>query len=108
MLPSVADFVMRVIADTLSVKLVGGTQMSPQKYEFNSLFRKGPNWKLNAKVGANGGPYDFADYAQGFFDAGHKIVEAIKREEWRIDSLIYPAAFSYRHGIELYLKHLIR
>ncbi|UTD26129.1 hypothetical protein DB459_03505 [Bradyrhizobium sp. WD16] len=30
-----------------------------------------------------------------------------KRGEWAIDILIYPAAFSYRHGIELYVKHLL-
>jgi hypothetical protein len=27
--------------------------------------------------------------------------------EWTIDILIYPAAFSFRHGIELYLKHMV-
>jgi len=77
------------------------------KIEHNQLFRAGPNPDLNACVGDNGGPYDFSDYGEGFFEGGKKIVDAIKRREWAIDILIYPAAFSFRHGIELYVKHLI-
>jgi hypothetical protein len=33
-------------------------------------------------------------------------VEAIKRGEWTTDILIYPAVFDFRHGIELYIKHM--
>ena len=73
-----------------------------------ALFGQGPNPRLNACVGNNGGPYDFADYGEGFFDGGRKIIAALKRREGLLDVLIYPAAFSFRHGIELYVKHFIR
>jgi hypothetical protein len=75
-------------------------------YAYNSLFRPGPNPQYNACVGTNGGPYDFGSYGEGFFEAGFKIVEAIYRGEWAIDILVYPAVFNFRHGIELYIKHL--
>lgn len=78
------------------------------KYEPNSLFRAGPQSTLNACVGTNGGPYDFGEYGEGFFEGGFQIIAAIKRGEWTTDLLIYPAAFSFRHGIELYLKHMVR
>ena len=77
-------------------------------YQPNSLFRSGLNPSLNACVGTNGGPYDFGAYGEGFFEGGFQIIEAIKRGEWTIDLLIYPATFSFRHGIELYLKHMVR
>ena len=73
----------------------------------NPLFRPGPNQLLNACVADNGGPYDFGAYGEGFFEGGFQIVNSIKRGEWHIDILIYPATFCFRHGIELYLKHLI-
>jgi hypothetical protein len=82
--------------------------MAVAKFQPNSLFRNGPNPHLNACVGANGGPYDFSDYGEGFFEGGKQIIEAIKRGEWTIDILVYPAAFSFRHGIELYVKHLVK
>src|SRR5262249_55182921 len=66
----------------------------------------GPNLDLNACVGINGGPYDFGAYGEGFFEAGFQVVDAIKRGEWTIDVLIYPAVFNFRHGIELYIKHM--
>ena len=77
-------------------------------YVPNSLFSSGSNQSLNACVGSNGGPYDFGAYGEGFFEGGFQIIEAIKRGEWTIDLLIYPATFSFRHGIELYLKHMVR
>lgn len=76
-----------------------------RRYAHNMLFRPGPNLNLNACVGENGGPYDFAAYGEGFFHAGFEIIEAINRGAWTIDILIYPAVFDFRHGIELYLKH---
>ena len=80
------------------------------KYNFkpNTLFRNGPDMSLNACVGENGGPYDFADYGEGFFQGGMAIVEAAKDKRAIIDVLVYPAAFAFRHGIELYLKHLLK
>ena len=80
--------------------------MATKTYLHNALFRPGPNASLNACVGDNGGPYDFAAYGDGFFHAGFQIVEAIKQGEWTIDILVYPAVFNFRHGIELYIKHL--
>jgi len=77
-----------------------------KRYNYNSLFRPGPNSNLNACVGTNGGPYDFGSYGEGFFEAGFQIVEAIKQGAWTTDILIYPAVFDFRHGIELYIKHM--
>jgi hypothetical protein len=77
-------------------------------YQPNSLFRPGPNFDLNACVGTNGGPYEFGEYGEGFFEGGFQIIESIKKGAWAIDLLIYPATFSFRHGIELYLKHLVK
>ena len=62
---------------------------------------------MNACVGDNGGPYDLFDYGRGFFDGGHSIVRAARNRTAPVDLLVYPAAFSYRHAIELYLKHLV-
>jgi hypothetical protein len=57
-------------------------------------------------VGDNGGPYDLANYTDGFFDGGHAIVNDVTGGNYNVDVLVYPAVLSYRHGIELYLKHL--
>ena len=43
-------------------------------YSYNSLFRPGPNSSLNACVGANGGPYDFGSYAEGFLKLGFRLL----------------------------------
>lgn len=74
------------------------------QYKANSLFRAGPYSSLNACVGTNGGPYEFEDYGEGFFTAGFQIIEVIRLGNPLIDILIYPAAFSFRHGMELYIK----
>jgi hypothetical protein len=81
--------------------------MAKRRFQRNALFRNGPDMGLNACVGDNGGPYDFADYGEGFFRGGTAIVETIKTNRIGIDVLIYPAAFAFRHGIELYLKELL-
>jgi hypothetical protein len=77
-------------------------------YKTNALFKGAVDSHLNACVGGNGGPYDFAAYGRGFFDGAKLIVEAVKSGNPHVDILVYPAAFSYRHGIELYLKHLFQ
>jgi len=41
--------------------------MKTTAYNYTGLFRTGPNPSLNACVGANGGPYDFPAYGDGFF-----------------------------------------
>jgi hypothetical protein len=77
----------------------------PQKK--NPLFTNGRNYHLNACVGDNGGPYDMADYGHGFFEGGQAVIDACKSGNFAVDVLVYPAAFNFRHGIELYLKQLI-
>jgi hypothetical protein len=61
---------------------------------------------MNACVGENGGPYDFYDYAWGYFEASHAAVRAALDHEAPVDVLVYPICFGYRHAIELSLKHL--
>lgn len=73
----------------------------------NPLFTNGEVTSMNACVGDNGGPYDLFDYGKGFFSAGHAIVKSAENYADPVDLAVYPAAFSYRHGIELYLKHLV-
>ena len=73
----------------------------------NMLFRPGPNPELNAAVGENGGPYSYRDYADGFFEAGHAIFKRVNKKGLYVDIAIYPLAYCYRHGVELYLKSLI-
>jgi hypothetical protein len=80
------------------------------KYNFspNALFRGGPNTELNACVGENGGPYDLIDYGKGFFDGAQEIVKAVQDGNPMVDLLVYPICFSFRHGIELYMKALVQ
>ncbi|RWQ89270.1 MAG: hypothetical protein EOS85_01450 [Mesorhizobium sp.] len=80
------------------------------KYDFspNALFREGPNTELNACVGENGGPYDLIDYGKGFFDGAQEITKAVQTGNPMVDLLVYPICFSFRHGIELYVKALVK
>lgn len=73
----------------------------------NPLFTNGENFNMNACVGDNGGPYDLFDYGRGFFEGGHAAVQSAQNVEASVDLIVYPAAFAYRHAIELYLKHLV-
>lgn len=73
----------------------------------NPLFTNGDNAHLNACVGENGGPYELYDYAMGFFIGGHACVQMAEEEAGPVDLLVYPSAFNYRHGIELFLKQLV-
>lgn len=73
----------------------------------NPLFTNGENHQMNACVGDNGGPYNLFDYGRGFFEGGHAAVKSAQDYIGPVDLLVYPAAFAYRHGIELYLKHLV-
>ncbi len=78
----------------------------------NALFTSGPNYQLNACVGErNGGPWDLAAYGRGFFSGGQLIVAGCigcTDGSASVDTIVYPAAFVFRHGIELYLKHLLK
>jgi hypothetical protein len=71
----------------------------------NSVLRDGPNHLMNACVGENGGPYDFGDYALGFFKAANSLIELAREVPEQVDMTVYPVAYLYRHGTELYLKH---
>lgn len=73
----------------------------------NPLFINGENTNMNACVGDNGGPYNLFDYGRGFFEGGHAAVKSAQDNIGPVDLLVYPAAFAYRHAIELYLKHLV-
>jgi hypothetical protein len=72
----------------------------------NNLFRPGPNMRLNACVGKNGGPAGFDRYANGFFAAGARLVASLKEDPWEVDLIVYPLVVTYRHGVEVALKHL--
>jgi hypothetical protein len=74
----------------------------------NPLFTNGENFHMNACVGDNGGPYNLFDYGRGFFEGGHAAVKSAQDHVGPVDLLVYPAAFAYRHGVELYLKHLVQ
>lgn len=82
--------------------------MKITKYKQNDLFRgTRSSFRLNACVGKNGGPYDFLPYATGYFLAGSMLIENLKETSNSIDILIYPICYSFRHGIELYLKYFL-
>lgn len=78
-------------------------------YQPNDLFRGDPaNSHFNACVGYNGGPYDERTYADGYIRSGLALIGAAERHEQPVDILIYPIAYCFRHGIELYLKHFCK
>lgn len=74
----------------------------------NDLFGPGPNHRLNACVGRNGGPAGFDRYARGYFEAGARLVKSLQEEPLGVDCVIYPLVMVYRHGVEVALKHLLR
>src|SRR5260370_40503806 len=74
----------------------------------NSLFRSGPNFRLNACVGRNGGRAGFDRYARGYFEAGARLVKSLQDNPFGVDLLIYPLVMNYRHGIEAALKHIAK
>lgn len=63
---------------------------------------------MNACVGPNGGPYDFADYAHGYFLAARELVDSLQRKSNYVDIVVYPLCYAYRHAVELGLKYLAR
>ena len=78
-----------------------------RKFRRNPLFREDFNSDMNAAVGDNGGPYDFDAYGQGFFEGGFAVITSAREGSVPLDILIYPIAFSFRHGLELYIKYLL-
>ena len=83
--------------------------ISKESKKENSLFAPGPNIRLNACVGWNGGPADFSRYSSGYFLAGRRLVESFEGDSIRsVDLLVYPIVMVYRHGVETSLKYLRR
>lgn len=80
----------------------------PKNIYKKSPFGEGSDWNLNACVGTNGGPYNYMDYARGYFQTGHTIYEGIVNDtNILIDIAIYPLLYVYRHALELSLKHIL-
>ncbi len=78
----------------------------------DSPFGKGKNWNLNACVGTNGGPYNYADYGSGYFQVGNLFAKQLidaggYPNGVPIDVGIYPLLYLYRQGTELMMKHFI-
>ncbi len=77
---------------------------------FNDTFGLGNgrfDW-LNACVGTNGFP-DSLTYAEGYLRTPEILTEYIFQNDKRgeVDILVYPIAYSARHGIELSLKTIL-
>ena len=76
-----------------------------------SPFGTGSNWNLNACVGTNGGPYNYADYASGYLGVANstakRLIESKGLEDVFLDIAIYPLLYLYRQGLELIMKHFI-
>lgn len=79
--------------------------MERRLFKENALFKGTGNWPLNACVGDNGGPYGLYDYAQGYLECARLIIESAKSPTAIVDTLVYPACYNFRHGIELYVKY---
>ena len=111
---------MAKLADAPALGAGGGNPLevqvlsSPQSNMMSkkSPFGEGKNWKLNACVGNNGGPYNYFDYACGYFQAGDALAERLIQNSgfdmsMQIDATIYPLLYLYRQGLELILKHFV-
>ncbi|SEC68875.1 hypothetical protein SAMN05519104_1875 [Rhizobiales bacterium GAS188] len=81
---------------------------SESRFRENDLFRGDrKNSSKNACVGDNGGRYDLFDYALGYFDATLILLRAGQQPDAIVDTLVYPACYSYRHSLELFMKWLV-
>lgn len=63
--------------------------------------------RLNAAVGTNGGQYDMFDYSTAYFDASIALANKVAKEGVITDSCVYPICYTFRHGVELFIKYLI-
>lgn len=68
-----------------------------------TLFSSLPGSGWNADLASNRSPRAFSTYAQGYFRAALALLH-----RGGDDLLFYPAAFAFRHGVELALKSLAR
>jgi hypothetical protein len=62
---------------------------------------------MNAAIGDNGGKYDLFDYADAYFDACLVLSSKVVNQGLITDSVVYPICFTFRHGVELFVKYLI-
>lgn len=83
------------------------------------IFGSGPDFSLNACVGANTGSDDDYGYVVGFAQAALALIAVAKLQYYVApdtdeqvvvyqDALIYPICFNARHHIELFLKRQIQ
>ena len=78
-------------------------------YAVNALFRAGGEPRLDADLTKLKGVEPYLKYAQAYFHCANELIHAVENDTYRIatELAVYPIAFLYRHGIELYLKHLV-
>jgi len=63
--------------------------------------------EFNVAVGDNGGEYDLFDYSTAYFEASLALATKVVREGVITDSVVYPICYTFRHGVELFIKYLI-
>ena len=78
-----------------------------EPFKQNDVFKHVDFDPLNACVGNNGGPYDLYDYAKGYFDATKTLLNHLQDDGNRIDLIVYPICYNFRHAVELCLKYVI-
>ncbi len=76
--------------------------------KINSVFAPGKDFRLNATVGLNGGPYSNGAFALGFLESTEVLLQSLMEKHWAMDVLVYPTLFNFRHGLELAFKHLTK
>jgi hypothetical protein len=82
--------------------------MQKSQFKENALFRGWQeHYRLNARVGNNGGPYDLYDYGWGYFEAVRLLLVEAQKPGILIDIVVYPICLIYRHAIELFIKYMI-
>lgn len=61
-------------------------------------------WRHGAMLGGMAGPLDLCE---SYFLAADTLIEAVLDGSSQAYELIYPIMYSYRHGVELYLKGIV-
>lgn len=72
-------------------------------YKSGSLFAEpdeDSSTDLIACIGTNGGPYDYDDFAIGYFELARNTGNSLAETTMPIDVLFYPLTFTYRQGFE--------
>jgi hypothetical protein len=78
----------------------------------NRIFQDPPpnideTWTHGALLGGMIG-FDEEDLAESYFDAADALVGRVRKRKQEGRDLINPILFLYRHGVELYLKAIVR